>query len=838
MASRVTTAFETVHAFLRERRDEILHSWEELVVGEARRVELTGLALRDSIPPFLDELADWLESGAPPGGRKVGAHSLKHVVDRLDRGLDLGQVLREYRLLREAILRCVLAAEQGEQARAGPRGADGRRQRVVELARLNAGLDIAISGGIEEFVIERDRRAAAERELADAAARESEERYRTAFRAMEEGFALCELIRDERGRPVDYRFTDVNPAFGRHSGIPSAQVVGRLRSEVNPAPDDEFLADCDRVVKTRREERVERYDRGLGRWFSVGIFPRAGDLFAYTFTDVTTRHGAEERLRASESRQVYLVALGDALRPLLDPGEIQATACRLLGERLDASRVNYAEVEGEEYVVTREYRVAGLASMAGRYPIDSFRSAERTAFEAGRTVAIADIEAEPGLTEGEAAAYRALGVRAFVSVPLVKQGALAAVLSAIRFRPGEWRHEEVDLVVETAERTWAAVERARAEAGLRESEASLRELDRRKTDFLAVLSHELRNPLAPIRNAIYLLQRAAPGSEPFVRAMKVIERQTVHLSRLVDDLLDVVRITRGRVELRRGRVDLRELVRQAMDDVRQAFAHAGIELRVEYALGPTWLDADPTRIAQVVGNLLHNAQKFTPAGGTVTVSLASDSGKAYLRVKDTGVGMEPGREREMFEAFAQGEQGLARTKGGLGLGLSLVKLFVELHGGAVSAASAGKGLGTEFLVTLPLATTGAAEPRAGERREAPARRILVIEDNADTAQTLADVLALNGHVVQVAKTGGEGIGMARDHRPDVVLCDIGLPDIDGYEVARQLRATPGLEKVRLVALSGYALSEDRERAEKVGFDAHVSKPPDLKTLARVVGSER
>ncbi|HET7928167.1 MAG TPA: PAS domain S-box protein [Actinomycetota bacterium] len=363
------------------------------------------------------------------------------------------------------------------------------------------------------------------------------------------------------------------------------------------------------------------------------------------------------------------------------------------------------------------------------------------------------------------------------------------------------------------------------------------EADRRRSEFLAVLSHELRNPLAPIRNSVYLLDRAPPGSEAFGRARKVIDRQTAHLTRLVEDLIDVVRITTGRIELQRQLVDLRELVRQAMDGVRPVFEQAGVELRVDHGLGPTWLDADPTRIAQVIGNLLHNAQKFTPAGGVVTMSLASAGAHVELRVKDTGVGMEPGREHEMFEPFAQGGQGLARSKGGLGLGLSLVKLFVGLHGGTVSAKSEGKGRGTEFVITLPLADQGGPQRRGGKRSDAPARRVLVVEDNADAAQTLADVLALDGHVVRVATSGSEGVAMAREHRPDVILCDIGLPDIDGYEVARQVRAIPGLERVRLFALTGYAQAEHRERAKEAGFDGHVAKPLDPEVLARVLNGE-
>jgi signal transduction histidine kinase/ActR/RegA family two-component response regulator len=364
----------------------------------------------------------------------------------------------------------------------------------------------------------------------------------------------------------------------------------------------------------------------------------------------------------------------------------------------------------------------------------------------------------------------------------------------------------------------------------------LRDADRRKSEFLAVLSHELRNPLAPIRNSLYLLERAAADPEQAARAKAVIHRQTQHLTRLVDDLLDMTRISVGKIDLRRTRLDLRETVRRTTDDLHSLFAQARIALRVEYASsGPVWIDADPTRMAQVLGNLLHNAAKFTPAGGSVTVAVAAREGTAELSVRDDGAGMEPSTLERMFEPFAQGEQTLARTGGGLGLGLALVRGLVGLHGGTVEAQSAGVGRGAEFVVRLPLAEALAEPERPdGARASRVPRVVLVIEDNADGAQTLADVLELHGHEVRVARDGRSGIEAARELRPDVVLCDLGLPDVDGYDVARTLRREAALDRTRLVALSGYAQPEDRERAHAAGFDVHLAKPPDLEQLMDVV----
>jgi CheY-like chemotaxis protein len=361
----------------------------------------------------------------------------------------------------------------------------------------------------------------------------------------------------------------------------------------------------------------------------------------------------------------------------------------------------------------------------------------------------------------------------------------------------------------------------------------LREADRRKSEFLAVLSHELRNPLAPIRNGIYLLEHTEPGSEAAGRARAVMRRQIEHLTRLVDDLLDVTRISVGKIELQRVQVDLREIVRKTTDDLHSVFTRAAVELRVDYVtLGPVWIDADPTRMAQVVGNLLHNAVKFTPSGGTVYVRVGAGDERAELSVRDDGAGMDPGTIDEMFAPFVQADQTLARTGGGLGLGLALVKGLVDLHGGTVCARSDGIGHGAEFLVSLPLVKS-VPEARGVQAREAGAakpRVILLIEDNVDGAQSLAEVLALHGHRVRVARDGRSGIELARELQPDVVLCDIGLPDLDGYEVARALRSEEAFRATRLVALSGYAQPEDRQRAREAGFDSHLPKPADLQQL--------
>jgi signal transduction histidine kinase len=374
-------------------------------------------------------------------------------------------------------------------------------------------------------------------------------------------------------------------------------------------------------------------------------------------------------------------------------------------------------------------------------------------------------------------------------------------------------------------------EQRRMEQAVRDSERLYRESDGRKSEFLAVLSHELRNPLAPVRSAVEVLAKAPDGPEAR-RARDVIERQVGHLARLVDDLLDVTRVSRGKVTLTRRPLDLREAIVRACEDHRPLFDAQGIALRVE-ASEPVAVDADPTRVAQIAGNLLQNASRFTPRGGTVTVALGSLDGRARLRVADDGIGIEPALLGRVFEPFTQLEPGLARNRGGLGLGLTLVKGLVELHGGTVQAESAGPGRGAAFTVTLPLAAQAA--PRAVERPHLPrALDIVVVDDSRDAADALVDLLRLCGHRVRLARDGRSGIALVRSAPPDVLLLDIGLPDVDGYEVARTIRADAGLRSVLLVALSGYARPEDRARAAEAGFDAHLAKPASLEDMEAVL----
>ncbi|WP_248345997.1 hybrid sensor histidine kinase/response regulator [Anaeromyxobacter paludicola] len=373
---------------------------------------------------------------------------------------------------------------------------------------------------------------------------------------------------------------------------------------------------------------------------------------------------------------------------------------------------------------------------------------------------------------------------------------------------------------------------------LSQAEAGLRDARRQRAEWMALLGHELRNPLAPLRNCVQLLLRAHHDPEKLGRATAIMERQLGHLTQLVDDLLDASRITRGKIALRRERLDLCGVVRGAAEDHRALVHEAGLSLRLELPDGPVLADADGARLAQVVGSLVENAVKFTDAGGYVQLSLTASGGQAVLSVSDSGIGMEPGTEERMFEPFAQADVSLARSRGGLGLGLALVKGLVELHGGTVKARSDGPGLGTAVRVTLPCRARAERLPRQAGPAVAAVprqRRVLLVDDNVDGVETLAELLRLEGHEVEVAYDGQAGLEAAHRFHPDVTFCDIGMPgDLDGYAVAARLRHDAALKQLYLVALTGYASPEDRDRARDAGFDLHLAKPPELSQLREVI----
>jgi signal transduction histidine kinase len=370
----------------------------------------------------------------------------------------------------------------------------------------------------------------------------------------------------------------------------------------------------------------------------------------------------------------------------------------------------------------------------------------------------------------------------------------------------------------------------------RRAEEALKEADHRKDEFLAMLAHELRNPLAPIRNAMEIFRLKGGLADPELQwAREVVERQVQQLTRLVDDLLDVSRISRGKIKLLIEPADLAVVVARAVEISRPLIDARKHHLKSSLPGQAVWVAGDPARLAQVVSNLLNNAAKYTEEGGHIELSVEASCDQAVLRVRDTGVGIVADMLPHVFDLFTQVQGSVSRSEGGLGIGLTLVRSLVEMHGGSVLATSGGLGHGSEFIVRLPLLQeTPAAAGAVGEQpewtRKGPARRILVVDDNQTNAEIMALMLRLNGHEVRTAYDGPAALDSARGQPPDVVLCDIGMPGMSGLEVARLLRQDPGMKDALLLALTGYGSDEDRLRSQEAGFNAHLVKPVDLDAL--------
>lgn len=382
-------------------------------------------------------------------------------------------------------------------------------------------------------------------------------------------------------------------------------------------------------------------------------------------------------------------------------------------------------------------------------------------------------------------------------------------------------------------------ERRRAEAALREHASLMADLARQRDEFLAMLSHEIRNPLAPIRTALDLLRRSIPVDDVAAAAHEVIDRQLAHVVRLLDDLLDVARITRGRVSLAKANCDLRRIVSDAVDTARPLIAKRHHHLQISIPDEPMLVQGDVTRLVQVLVNLLNNAAKYSDEGASISVGVEIQGGHAVVRVSDTGAGIPRHLLPKIFDLFIQNERGLDRSPGGLGIGLTLVKRITELHGGSVEVFSEGPGRGSTFTVRLPLESGERVPeaPRAHARRPGPLR-CLIVEDNIDAAHMLEMALTLEGHEVMVAHDGAKAIEVAAAFRPEAVVLDIGLPRMSGYEVATAIRQLPGLSHVIIVGVTGYGQTTDYERSRRAGFNAHLVKPVDTETLLDALAAGR
>jgi signal transduction histidine kinase len=627
--------------------------------------------------------------------------------------------------------------------------------------------------------------AALERAVAEAALRKSEEKYRALFASIDEGFALLEVMFDNTGKPVDLIVLEANEAWQRHS-----------------AAAQDWLEIFGRVARTGRSVRREVFCSSLDRWFST-YAARVGDddsrQIAVVVNDITAHKNAEDSLRRSREslsnlvdRAPFGVYIVDAsYRIVLINGDAQDRAFRNVRPALG-----------------RDLREALRVIWPEPVAADVLSQFQRT-LETGEPYYSKDyIEARADIGGIEAYEWELHRI----SLPDGQPGVVCYFYDSTQLR--------------------------RAEESLRHHADLLRDADRRKNEFLAMLAHELRNPLAPIRTAAQILRRTSAGNATIEAASNMLERQVGQMARLVDDLVDISRITRGKIELRKERIELTAAVSLALESIRAHCESMNQDLTITRPIHPISVNADPARLAQVVGNLLSNACKYTERGGRIQLMVAREGADAVIRVRDTGIGIAPEQLPRIFDLFAQVDTSLERTQSGLGIGLTLVKTLVELHDGSVDVSSEGLGRGSEFVVRLPALVDQPAQPShqlpSGDQESTMRLRVLVVDDNRDAAHSMAMLLELNGHHVHTAFDGESAVTDAAALQPDAILLDIGLPGLNGYEAAKRIRAAQGSRRMALVALTGWGQDEDRRRSEEAGFDAHLVKPVDHVELSKLL----
>jgi PAS domain S-box-containing protein len=569
--------------------------------------------------------------------------------------------------------------------------------------------------------------------------------------------------------------------------------------------------------------------------------------------DVTARKLAEHAL-LEESRALDAInRTGQLLAAELDLERLlQAltdVATQISDAQFGSFFYNVVDDQGGSYML---YTLSGVDRAAfARFPMPRATAVFAPTFAGAGIVRSDDILADPRY--GHSEPYRGmppghLPVRSYLAVPVSsRSGEVLGGLFFAHERTGVFTARHERLLAGIAGQAAIAIDNARLYQKARDAEqeaqgraVALAEADRRKDDFLAVLAHELRNPLGALSNAIAVLQLAEPGGSQFARALAVAVRQVDHERKLIDDLLDLSRVSRGKIELQLEPLDLTAVVRDATDDLRPEVTAAQLVLDVAIPAGPVAVVGDRVRLAQVVGNLVDNARKFTPAGGRIEVRLeVAASGEAIVLVADTGIGIEPTLLPHIFEPFMQVRRPHGHGLGGLGLGLSVVKGLVELHpGGRVEASSAGPGAGARFRIALPLAgepITAPAPAVPDPRRPGAGRHVLVVEDLPEASETLRDVLSILGCTVDVADDGPAALAALERARPDLVLCDIGLPgEMSGLDLARAIRRDPAHDGIRLVALTGYGTTGDRRASSDAGFDVHLTKPIEMKRIAQLL----
>ncbi|MBG6077504.1 CHASE3 domain-containing protein [Polaromonas sp. CG_9.11] len=657
------------------------------------------------------------------------------------------------------------------------------------------------------------RRELARRQQAEKALRHVDSQYQMLFNSIDEAFCIVEIIFDDGKVPVDYRFLEVNPSRGKQTGMSDAK--GRRMHERVPDMESHWFEIYGKVALTGEPHRFVNEAKGMdGRWFDAYAFRLGGHesgRVAVLFRDITDRMKSEEAMRQSEAR----------FRALFDWGPIAIFSSDAAGRLQECNRAAL-ELWGAEPVVSE---------------------GDSTFFTA-QGVRLPDGTLTPTLQARTAEVLKgnipAVYDEAFVIEP--PAGPSMIVITHVVPLVGKAGH-----ITGAITCCYDVTERARLQRETVEQAQALTDLHRRKDEFLAMLSHELRNPLAALSNAMQLLRLPADADPLQQHSRGIMERQLKNLKHLVDDLLDVSRITTGNVRLRLEQVSLDSIVENAVEAVNPLIAEHRHVLTVSRPPEPVFVHADAARLEQVLVNLLTNAAKYTSSGGHIGLNVEiepvasgahAQAPMATIRVRDTGLGMAPELLPRIFELFTQADRSLDRSQGGLGIGLSLVKQLVELHGGTVTVSST-LSRGSEFVVRLPVmrAALAPASPALVGSAQVPAKaaqRILVVDDNVDAAQSLALLLEMTGHCIWLAYDGPAAVQAAIDCQPGVILLDIGLPGLDGYKVAQRIRRLAGLKNVVLVALTGYGQDSDRQRSQEAGFDHHLVKPAEFGEIEKIL----
>jgi PAS domain S-box-containing protein len=710
---------------------------------------------------------------------------------------------------------------------------DGERIEVsVTVSPIQAGAGTLVGASI----IARD---VTDRKRAERALRDSQERLRLALSGGSMGTWTRELDASNR--------VEWSPELEAIYGLEPGEFSGseeEFFQFIHPEDRERVGRAVLEAIEKRSDYEVEfRFSpKGGGLHWMIGrgraIYDAEGRpvRIGGVGVDITARKLAEQALRFLADASTALSALGD---PKVTLGEVARQA---VGFFADACLVDLVSENGPiERIVSVHSdpaKEALLERIQERFPLSwEDPSGSVRVLGSGRSRIIPDVSLAQmrrlARDPEHLKMIRELNPRSVICVPMVTRERVVGALSfGITESSRRFSAAEVAMAEDLARRAATALENARLYGEAREA-------DRRQDEFLAMLSHELRNPLAPIRNALQLLGLRRGDPEVLDRAHAMMERQVDQLVRLVDDLLDVSRITQGKIRLQKERLELAPVVAHAVESCQSLIEARGHRIRVSLPEAPIVLDADPARLEQVLTNLLNNAAKYTEEGGSIELVAQVEAESVVLRIRDTGIGIAPEILPRVFDLFAQATPTLARSQGGLGIGLTLVRRLVEMHGGRVEAHSEGVGRGSEFVVFLPLGTESpvveAAVPSAaGSAPGRRPRRVLVVDDNADSAESLILLTGMWGHETRLAHDGPGAVALASEFKPEIVLLDIGLPGMTGYDVARHLRAIPGLEGAFLVAMTGYGQEEDRRRSTAAGIDLHLVKPVDPAMLRKLL----